>query len=107
MLVANDERAAASRLLGGCLGTDFVSQTQQSEHMPLYDYQCQQCSSVSELLITSSTVAACPKCGSEAVERLLSAPVAPGRSKELVANWRKRAAAEGHFSNFERHERPK
>ncbi|MEY4576992.1 MAG: hypothetical protein RL701_1695 [Pseudomonadota bacterium] len=84
-----------------------MSQSQQSEHMPLYDYQCQQCSCVSELLITSSTVAACPKCGSAAVDRLLSAPVAPGRSKKMIANWRKRAAAEGHFSNFEPSERPK
>jgi putative FmdB family regulatory protein len=76
--------------------------------MPLYDYRCQQCQSVSELLImSSSTTAACPQCGSEAMEKLLSAPVPPGRSKALIASSRARAAREGHFSNYSPSEIPK
>jgi len=75
--------------------------------MPLYDYRCQQCESVSELLISANAAATCPKCGSQALERLLSAPVPTGRTKKALAAARAQAAREGHFSNYAPSERPR
>lgn len=41
--------------------------------MPLYDYRCQDCGKVSEVLITGSRdVASCHHCGSRNLEKLLS-----------------------------------
>jgi putative FmdB family regulatory protein len=40
--------------------------------MPLYDYTCRSCGREFELLIRTGTVAACPGCQSQDLERLLS-----------------------------------
>jgi len=58
--------------------------------MPIYDYRCQDCGKISEILSHEASDAksiACPLCGSERMERLLSAPYllqtetrAPGRT---------------------------
>jgi len=45
--------------------------------MPIYDFRCKQCQKVSEVLVSSSTewkTPACPNCGSQNLERLISAP---------------------------------
>ena len=45
--------------------------------MPIYEYRCEKCQHVMELLETfgaSSKEHRCEKCGSKAVHRLLSAP---------------------------------
>jgi putative FmdB family regulatory protein len=42
--------------------------------MPIYEYLCQQCGHAFELLVFKTTVAACPACRSEALERLPSLP---------------------------------
>jgi putative FmdB family regulatory protein len=70
--------------------------------MPLYDYTCKKCSQTFELLIISSTKAACPHCGSAKLQRLVSAPVAPGRSGAIMAAGRARAVKEGHACNYRR-----
>ncbi|MDY6911092.1 MAG: zinc ribbon domain-containing protein [Chloroflexota bacterium] len=43
--------------------------------MPIYDYKCAECDTVSELLVRAvdSSVIACPECGSSDMEKLLSA----------------------------------
>ena len=40
--------------------------------MPIYEYRCRACANEFELLVLRSTVAACPACGSEDIEQLLS-----------------------------------
>ena len=43
--------------------------------MPLFEYQCQDCEAVTEILVRSTqTTVSCEKCESENVEKLLSAP---------------------------------
>lgn len=42
--------------------------------MPIYEYKCAKCSNEFELLVRGSVVPACPKCGSEKLERLVSLP---------------------------------
>jgi putative FmdB family regulatory protein len=68
--------------------------------MPLYDYQCAACAGTFELLTAFDARPACPQCGSPNMERLLSAPAAPGQTKKLVASARSQASREGHFSNY-------
>lgn len=75
--------------------------------MPLYDFRCQQCETVSELLIRAGAGAVCPECGSERLEKLLCAPNATGKTQGLLKNARTVAAAQGHFSNYSRSERPR
>ena len=71
--------------------------------MPLYDYRCKKCDKTSELLIRSSSATpTCPHCGSEDMEKLVSAPAAPGKSAGLLAGARSLAAKEGHMSNYKR-----
>ena len=42
--------------------------------MPIYDYRCRECRRVSEVFLRSSNgEARCPHCGSENVERLITA----------------------------------
>jgi putative FmdB family regulatory protein len=42
--------------------------------MPLYDFHCENCGSVSELLVTvSSDQPQCPSCGSSKLQKLISA----------------------------------
>ncbi|HQR08517.1 MAG TPA: zinc ribbon domain-containing protein [Gemmatales bacterium] len=46
--------------------------------MPLYEYTCTDCSTDFETLVfTSNEKVECPKCESEAVEKLMSVPAAP------------------------------
>jgi putative FmdB family regulatory protein len=45
--------------------------------MPIYDYKCHACGKASEFLISGSmdgSTLACPDCGSQNLERLLSTP---------------------------------
>ncbi len=73
--------------------------------MPMYDYRCTACEAEFELLVRSSTVPACPKCGATDLDRLLSRTTAPGTSGAIIAAGRRAAAREGHFSNYSRAER--
>ncbi|MDD3764699.1 MAG: zinc ribbon domain-containing protein [Nevskiales bacterium] len=75
--------------------------------MPLYDYRCPRCQEVFELLVSASTKPRCPHCGGRKLERLMSAPAAPGRSAQIIKQARRRAAQEGHFSHYAPHERPR
>lgn len=73
--------------------------------MPLYSYHCSKCDKDVELLIGSSDVPACPTCGSEDMERLVSRTAPEGKSRSLAKSARARAAREGHLSNFSHSER--
>ena len=45
--------------------------------MPIYDYKCHVCGKVSEFLTSSfndNTAPACPDCGNQNLERMISAP---------------------------------
>jgi putative FmdB family regulatory protein len=45
--------------------------------MPVYDFKCQKCGKVSEFLLSNSLDSRtldCPDCGSQQLERLISAP---------------------------------
>lgn len=42
--------------------------------MPLYDFACRACGSRFDLLVRARTQPACPACGGEDLERLLSLP---------------------------------
>lgn len=70
--------------------------------MPLYEYTCKKCNQTFELLVMSSTKPACPGCGSTRLQRLISAPTAPGKSAAVIAAGRARAAREGHLCNYDR-----
>ena len=73
--------------------------------MPIYDYRCGACGAQFELLVRASTVPACPHCGCATLDKRVSAPAAPGKSKQIIASARRQAAAEGHFSNYSKAER--
>ncbi len=70
--------------------------------MPLYDYTCDKCGRLFELLVMSATVVACPHCGSKRLKQLIGAPAAPGKSARIIASGRARAAKAGHTSNYKR-----
>lgn len=40
--------------------------------MPLYEYKCQKCGAVIELLVSGSKKPACSKCGSTKLDKMLS-----------------------------------
>ena len=45
--------------------------------MPIYDFKCHACGKVSEFLLATSTInkaLTCPDCGSQNLEKLISAP---------------------------------
>ncbi|WP_018412922.1 FmdB family zinc ribbon protein [Methyloversatilis thermotolerans] len=74
--------------------------------MPIFEFRCRNCDKPFEKLVRgSSTEVLCPACGSNAVDKLVSAPMAPGRSKALIAAARSQAKKEGHFSNYSAAER--
>lgn len=73
--------------------------------MPLHDYHCTACDRDFELLVRASEEPSCPACGSGQLDKLVSAPVAPGKSKTLVSSARRQAAREGHFSHYSRSEK--
>ena len=77
--------------------------------MPLFDFHCEQCDTVSELLrrISDTEAPICPKCGSTQMHKCLATPSAPGKSKAIIASARAAANKEGHFSNFSSSERRK
>lgn len=75
--------------------------------MPLYSYRCGDCDKTFETLVRGDAAPACPACGSGNLAKLVSAPSAPGRMDGLFQQARRKAAAEGHFSNYSRSERPK
>jgi putative FmdB family regulatory protein len=45
--------------------------------MPIYEYECDQCRHEFELLIRGQEQAACPKCGTVRVHKLLSVTATP------------------------------
>ncbi|MGZ0172375.1 MAG: FmdB family zinc ribbon protein [Planctomycetales bacterium] len=51
--------------------------TLEDYHVPIFEYQCEPCSSEFELLIRGDEKAECPSCGNGQIERLFSAPAAP------------------------------
>ena len=73
--------------------------------MPLYSYHCKECDKDSELLVGFSAIPACPACGSEKLERLMSRPAPHGKSAGIAKTARSQAARAGHLSNFSRSER--
>jgi putative FmdB family regulatory protein len=75
--------------------------------MPIYDYRCTACEADFEMLVRSSTVPTCPRCGSTELQRQLSRVAPPSHSATLIAGARKRAASEGHFSHYSRAEKSK
>lgn len=75
--------------------------------MPIYDFRCKRCDEEFELIVRSGTSCLCPHCGSDALQKLLSAPALPGRTKAIIAGARRQAAREGHFSNYAPGERPR
>lgn len=64
--------------------------------MPLYDFTCRACGATSELLVRGGATPACPACGSEALDRLLSLPaVRSDATRDVVGRaTRKRDAAQ-------------
>lgn len=68
--------------------------------MPLYDFRCNDCNKTYELLVRTSTVPACPDCGSLQLEKLMSPPLTPGKTGKILSRARAQAASEGHFSNY-------
>lgn len=75
--------------------------------MPIYDYHCRECDKAFELFVRNDADLVCPHCGSVALDKLMSAPAAPGQSAALVAGARRQAAREGHFSHYAPAERPR
>lgn len=75
--------------------------------MPLFDYHCPRCQNDCELLVSGEAKPVCPNCGSRKLEKLVSAPAAPGRSKAILQRARRQAAKEGHFSHYSKKERPR
>lgn len=73
--------------------------------MPIYDYRCSDCKATFEMLVRSSTVPACPACGSRQLEKLASLPAPPAQTPGLISRARTQAAREGHFSNYSAAER--
>lgn len=73
--------------------------------MPIHDYRCGSCGAEFERLVRSGDCPICPHCGSADLERLLSAPVAPGRSAAIARAGRRAAAGEGHLSQYSAAER--
>jgi putative FmdB family regulatory protein len=75
--------------------------------MPLYDYHCPACDKRFELLVRSSTVPTCPHCGRVDLDKCVTAPAPPGRSAAIIKSARRRAAAEGHMSNYSQSDQAK
>lgn len=75
--------------------------------MPLYDFHCQTCGHRFETLVRSGSTPVCPQCNGIALDKQVSAPIPPGKSKAKLAAWRAKAAREGHLSNFSKSEQKK
>lgn len=75
--------------------------------MPMHDYRCGGCGAVFEALVRLGAPApACRACGAPETERCVAAPAAPPRLPGVAASARRQAAREGHFSHYQRSERP-
>lgn len=62
--------------------------------MPLFDFVCQSCGAVSELLVRGAAAVACPACGSEALERQMSLPaVRSDATRAVVGRYTQRRDA--------------
>jgi len=72
--------------------------------MPIYDYRCSDCNKTFDLLVRSSTVPACPECGSQKLEKLVSTLAPHGKTADILKRARSQAAKEGHFSNYRKSE---
>jgi putative FmdB family regulatory protein len=66
--------------------------------MPIYDYECRDCTHRFDLLVRGMTIPACPACKSQDLERLLSLPAVQSEgTKDLALRAaRKRDAKLGH-----------
>ena len=53
--------------------------------MPIYEYKCQACSREFELLVRPGTALACPSCGADQLERLISLPAIKSESTHAQA----------------------
>ena len=53
--------------------------------MPIFEYNCRDCTHDFEMLVRSDTVPACPKCGSTHLEKLLSVPAKPAGTDSMPA----------------------
>ncbi len=69
--------------------------------MPIFSFHCTHCQADCELLVSASTAATCPHCGSGSLEKLVSRVAPPGRSARIMAAARSQAHREGHLSNFQ------
>jgi putative FmdB family regulatory protein len=47
--------------------------------MPIYEFECEECGARFEELVAAGVGGACPSCGSERTQRLLSTVSPPGR----------------------------
>lgn len=63
--------------------------------MPIYEYECRGCGHQFEFLLLPSTVAACPSCGGQELERVISlfAVSSEGSRQVALADGRKRHAS--------------
>lgn len=75
--------------------------------MPIYDFQCNQCEKVFELIVLGSAADVCPHCGSDNLQVQVSAPARPSKMRDLIAGARRQAAREGHFSHYASGEQPR
>ncbi|MFT4174322.1 MAG: zinc ribbon domain-containing protein [Rhodocyclaceae bacterium] len=75
--------------------------------MPIYEYRCTQCDTHFELLVRSDTHAACPQCRSEALARQVSRIAPASATARRIADGRRQAVKEGHFSHYSAAERAK
>jgi len=75
--------------------------------MPLFDFVCKACGRASEHLVRGSDVPVCPACGSTDLDKQVCLPAAPAKMPGIVANARRQASREGHFSNYAPSERPR
>jgi len=75
--------------------------------MPIYDYHCNDCNKAFELLVKSTTILACPECGSLQLEKQVSLPAAPSKTAGILKRAHTQAAREGHFSNYKASELPR
>lgn len=65
--------------------------------MPIFDFRCTDCQNEFEALVRGAQTPACPKCGSAALEKLLSLPALKTESThgKAMAAAKRRDAAQG------------
>jgi putative FmdB family regulatory protein len=63
--------------------------------LPIYEYHCRACAHRFEALVRGSDAASCPECGSQDLERLLSAFAvsSEGTRNQALQDGRRRGAA--------------